>query len=169
MLSLATSVLLLAGQVAAHMKIAHPVPFGSATLDTSPLKNAKPGTSASDYPCKQRSGVYDITTMNTMAVNDNITLSFDGTATHAGGTCQLSVSLDKKPTATSVFKVIKVYEGDCPAMATGSPDARVLDFQIPEGFPNGQATFAWLWYNRLGGTREVYVSAPCSSFSQVDR
>lgn len=155
--SLATGVLLLAGQATAHMVMSHPIPFG--TPDTSPLKNAKPGTDASDYPCKkQRADVYEITTMNNMAVNTPIALSFNGSASHAGGTCQLSVSLDKEPTASSVFKVIKVFEGGCPSDASGGDLIKDFAFQIPEGFPNGQATFAWLWYNRLGGTREVYMN-----------
>jgi hypothetical protein len=156
--SLAAATLLLAGQATAHMMLNHPVPFGVDTLNTSPLKNIKPGpvSSGSDYPCKQREGVYDITTMNNMAVNSPIDLSFNGTASHGGGTCQIAVTLDKEPTFDSVFKVIKVFEGGCPTSGEGNDGSDDFKFTLPKGFPNGQATLSWLWYNKLGGTREVY-------------
>lgn len=158
MYSLATAVLLLAGQAMAHMMMNHPVPFGNATLNTSPLNPVKPGTDGSDYPCKQRTGVYDITLMNNMAVNDEIALNFTGSASHGGGTCQIAVTLDKEPTVSSIFKIIKVYEGGCPTSGDGN-DGSDNDFlfTIPTGFPSGQASLAWVWYNKIGN-REVYMN-----------
>jgi hypothetical protein len=124
----------------AHMKMAFPVPFDVANLDTSPLQ-----ASGSDYPCKKSS--YKITAMNKIPVNEAVLLDFNGTAIHEGGTCELSISLDKEPTADSVFKVIQVFEGGCPTVqGTGG-----LTFNIPKEFPSTErATLAWTWFNRIG-------------------
>ncbi|EOD43831.1 putative dna-directed rna polymerase protein [Neofusicoccum parvum UCRNP2] len=141
---------LLASAANAHMIMAQPVPFGVSTLNNSPL--------GVDYPCKQRSGVYDITTMNHMKVGAPQTLSFTGTAIHGGGSCQLSVSLDKNPTAKSVFKVIHTIEGDCP----GANAPETFQFKIPDGFPNGEFALAWTWFNKANpsqiGNREMYMN-----------
>jgi hypothetical protein len=88
----------LGSMASAHMKMASPVPFDVANLDTSPLQ-----ASGSDYPCKKSS--YKITAMNKIPVGEAVLLDFNGTAIHEGGTCELSISLDKEPTADSVFKV----------------------------------------------------------------
>lgn len=140
-----------------HLIISKPVPFGLSTLNNSPLLDAKPGTSGSDYPCKQRPGVYDITTMNHMKVGEPEELSFTGSASHGGGTCQLAVSLDKEPTANSTFKIIQVFEGGCPIDSDGNGMTHPFTFTIPPNFPNGVATLAWMWYNRIGN-REAYMN-----------
>ncbi|SMQ46600.1 unnamed protein product [Zymoseptoria tritici ST99CH_3D7] len=137
------------------MIMQHPVPFGAGTLDNSPLKNAKPGSAGSDYPCKQRAGVYDIDTINDMAVGSSIELNFTGSASHGGGTCQIAVSLDQEPKAESAWKVIQVYEGGCPTTGDGNTGSDNFTFQIPKGFPNGRFTLSWTWYNKIGN-REVY-------------
>lgn len=136
------------------MTLNHPVPFGNETLTTSPLNPDK-----SDYPCKMREGVYDITLMNNMAVNEAIPLTFSGSASHGGGSCQIAVTLDKEPTVDSVFKIIQVYEGGCPTAQNGNDGSEDGDFNftIPEGFPSGQASLAWVWYNKIGN-REVYMN-----------
>ncbi|OJD37736.1 lytic polysaccharide monooxygenase [Diplodia corticola] len=132
--------------VDAHMIMANPVPYGVSTLNNSPLSG--------DYPCKQRSGVYDVSTMNFMEVGKPQTLSFTGTAVHGGGSCQISVSLDKEPTVSSVFKVVHSIEGDCPGI-NGGPDT--FNFQLPPDFPNGEFALAWTWFNKIGN-REMYMN-----------
>lgn len=121
----------------AHMIMAQPVPFGVKTLNNSPLGN--------DYPCKQRAGVYDVSSMNNMEVGKPQALSFSGTAIHGGGSCQISVSLDKNPTPSSTFKVIHTIEGDCPG--ANAPES--FQFKIPDGFPNGEFALAWTWFNEV--------------------
>ncbi|KAK8250490.1 hypothetical protein HDK77DRAFT_425327 [Phyllosticta capitalensis] len=140
---------LMTSMVKGHMIMTNPVPYGKSSLNNSPLSST-----GSDFPCKQRSGVYDISTMNKMAVGEDQTLSFQGSAVHGGGSCQLSVSLDTEPTKSSTFKVIKSFEGGCPG-ADGGPST--FKFSIPKGFPNGKATFAWTWFNRIGN-REMYMN-----------
>lgn len=130
-----------------------PVPFGIETLNNSPLEDAFPG----DYPCKQRDGVYDVSVMNFMEAGTTQQLSFEGTASHGGGTCQLAVSRDPEPTAESIFKIIQVYEGGCPISSEGNTGTHPFTFQIPKGFPNGRATFAWYWNNRIGN-REAFMN-----------
>lgn len=138
---------MLASTVNAHMVITSPVPYGQDTLDNSPLVN-----DGSDFPCKQRSGVYDITSMNHMPVGVPQSLAFKGGATHGGGSCQVSVTLDKEPTQKSQWKVISSIIGGCPSNATGNlsddadgTDASVFEFSVPKGMPNGQYSLACMY------------------------
>lgn len=135
-----------------HMIMKSPVPYGVDTLNNSPL-------GPSDFPCKQRAGVYAIKQVNDITVGEQQTLSFTGSATHGGGSCQLSVSLDKEPTARSTFKVIHSIVGGCPTTGT---DPATLNFTVPKEVPNGEWTLAWTWFNRIGN-REMYMNcAPVS-------
>jgi hypothetical protein len=139
------------GVASAHMKMSSPVPFNVANLDNSPLK-----ADGSDFPCKalpNNPSSYSISAMNKIPVNEPVLLSFEGSATHEGGTCELSISMDKEPTADSVFKVIQVFQGACPTSTGGG-----LTFNIPKDFPNAErATLAWTWFNKIGN-REMYMN-----------
>jgi hypothetical protein len=126
------------------MKMSSPVPFNFANLDNSPLK-----ADGSDFPCKaspNNPSSYSISAINKIPVDQPVLLSFEGSATHGGGTCELSISMDKAPTANSVFKTIQVFHGACPTATGGG-----LTFNIPKDFPNAdQATLAWTWFNQIG-------------------
>ncbi|KAF2455490.1 hypothetical protein BDY21DRAFT_289260, partial [Lineolata rhizophorae] len=142
-----------------HMTMRSPVPYGVDTLNNSPLE-----TSGSDFPCKQRAGVYDVSTMNSMAVDSPQTLAFQGGATHGGGSCQVSITLDQEPTADSTWKVIHSIIGGCPINSDGNLSGNPTDegsdtfeFSIPNGVPNGQYTLAWTWFNKIGN-REMYMN-----------
>jgi hypothetical protein len=152
----------------AHIKIQSPTPFGVDTLDTSPLLNFAPGASGSDFPCKQRTGVYDISERTEIAAGSQSPLVFSGSASHGGGVCELLLTTDLEPTANTEWKLFTVIEG-CPLKGDASSGG-VSDysFTIPEGMPNGNATFAWVWYNRIGN-REIYMNcAPISISSGSD-
>jgi hypothetical protein len=135
----------------AHMKMSSPVPFNVANLDNSPLK-----ADGSDFPCKaspNNPSSYSISAINKIPVDSPVALTFEGSAIHGGGTCELSISLDQNPTAESVFKVIQVFQGACPTATGGG-----LTFNIPKDFPNAdQATLAWTWFNQIGN-REMYMN-----------
>jgi hypothetical protein len=123
-----------------------PVPFSKDLIDNSPI-------TAAQYPCKSNFG-FTVSTMNNMKVGEEQTLSFKGSAVHGGGSCQLSVTTDKTPTANSKFKVIMSMEGGCP----GVTKAEQFKFKIPDSIPNGQVTLAWTWFSRLSGQPELYMN-----------
>lgn len=147
--------------VSAHMVINKPTPYGKSSLNNSPLS-----PDGSDYPCKQRSGVYDAEgANNVMPLGSTQELSFTGSAVHGGGSCQISITYDKEPTKNSVFKVIHSIVGGCPAKGVegnigNDPNgngAGTYNFQIPQDLPTGEATLAWTWFNKIGN-REMYMN-----------
>lgn len=155
----ATAALLAAVPANAHMNMKTPYPYGPNTLNNGPLMN-----DLADFPCKQRPGVYDPPAQeNIMAIGEPQTLSFRGSAVHGGGSCQVSLTTDMKPTKDSVWKVIHSIEGGCPANADGNlPEdpngngASQFKFKIPSSIAPGEYTLAWTWINRIGN-REFYM------------
>ena len=132
----------------AHLKLNTPVPYDKNTITTSPL-------TVGQFPCQVHT--YAIASMNHMPAGAAQTLSLDGMAVHGGGSCQLAVSLDQKPTAQSTFKVIKSFIGGCPVTSgQSSPDH--FNYSIPAGFPNGQATLSWTWNSLEAGQDELYMN-----------
>ena len=137
-----------------------PTPFGVSSLNNSPLV-----ADGSDFPCKQRPGVYDVgSAKNTMPIGVNQTLSFTGSAVHGGGSCQISITTDKAPTKDTKWNVIHSIEGGCPANTAGNlpenPDgssASTFQFSIPEGVAAGDYVLAWTWFNKIGN-REMYMN-----------
>jgi hypothetical protein len=156
---LAAVALLSASVAHGHMIMKDPVPYGVSSLNNSPL-----AADGSDFPCKQRQGVYDITQMNNMTIGAPQKLDFLGSATHGGGSCQLSLTTDLQPTKNSKWMVIHSIEGGCPANVDGNLDggpqstgSSTFQFAIPEGINAGQYTLAWTWFNRIGN-REMYMN-----------
>jgi hypothetical protein len=100
----------------------------------------------SNFPCKryQANTPWRATAQYTAGQTYNLTLT--GSATHGGGSCQLSLSYDNGQT----FKVIQSMEGGCPLVSR-------YNFKIPSDVANGQALFAWTWYNLIGN-RELYMN-----------
>ncbi|KAF2814993.1 uncharacterized protein BDZ99DRAFT_377685 [Mytilinidion resinicola] len=143
---MAVAALLFASSANAHMIMASPVPFSVDKLDNAPI-------TAAQYPCKINLG-FTVSTMNNMKVGEEQTLSFKGSAVHGGGSCQLSVTTDKTPTANSKFKVIMSMEGGCP----GIDGPLTFKYKIPDSVPNGQVTLAWTWFSRLSGQPELYMN-----------
>lgn len=147
----------------AHMKMGSPVPFGKSSLDNSNLK-----FDGSDFPCKQRPGVYEdegALALNQMKIGEPQKLSFIGGATHGGGSCQVSLSEDKAPTKDSKWKVIHSIEGGCPFTGetnlsedANGTNSTAFTYKIPEGIKPGQYTLAWTWHNKLAGQPEIYMN-----------
>jgi hypothetical protein len=155
----ALTLLGLASTASAHVKMSKPAPFGSP--NNSPL-----AADGSDFPCKVGSGYsYDNTPATNMALGSTQPLDFIGSAVHGGGSCQVSITYDKNPTKSSVWKVIHSIEGGCPARNVagnlpnnaGGADPDTYSFQIPTTLPTGPATIAWSWFNKVGN-REMYMN-----------
>ncbi|MCJ1466080.1 Esterase/lipase/thioesterase [Pseudocyphellaria aurata] len=151
----------LASSVNAHMKMLTPIPFGNSTLNNFPLD-----ASGSDFPCKQRQGVYDAEGAKNppMAIGAPQTLSFLGGATHGGGSCQISLTTDKNPTKDTKWQVIHSIVGDCPSNFDGNQGESASDlgatkfqYTIPDGIKPGDYVLAWTWFNRIGN-REMYMN-----------
>ena len=147
----------------AHVKIESPVPYGAGNaapaIDTNPLR-----ADGSDYPCKQRLDVYKVVKNNVMAIGEPQPLTFQGQATHGGGSCQIALSKDMQPTKSSVFKVILSIEGGCPSKNPGNVGndpfgygADKFQYTIPAEVSPGDYTLAFTWFNKIG-QREMYMN-----------
>ncbi|KAJ5609379.1 hypothetical protein N7528_009946 [Penicillium herquei] len=143
----------------AHMIMTKPVPYGKDTLNNSPL-----AADGSDFPCKLRSDTYAVTEENEMVIGESQPLTFEGSATHGGGSCQISLTTDLTPSKTTEWQVIKSFEGGCPANVEGNlsggstmVDPYTFNFTIPDGISAGKYTLAWTWFNRVGN-REMYMN-----------
>lgn len=151
----------LASYASAHMVMSNPKPFGKSTLNNSPLFG-----DGSDFPCKQRPGVYNAEGVsNPMALGSTQPLNFVGSAVHGGGSCQVSITYDAQPDKNSVWKVIHSIEGGCPMIgaagnngdSASQPAPDTYHFTIPTGLPTGNAVLAWTWFNKIGN-REMYMN-----------
>ncbi|KAF2833044.1 hypothetical protein CC86DRAFT_389430 [Ophiobolus disseminans] len=144
----------------AHMVITKPIPFGAPN-------NFNLDKSGSDFPCK--AVPYTSTSPNLWPVGSKQRLDLKGSATHDGGSCQISVTTDKAPTKASKWKVIYSIEGGCPPPPpTGGnflPDnpnfvnlvTPGFEFTIPPEVPNGDLAMSWTWFNKVG-QREMYMN-----------
>lgn len=81
----------------------------------------------------------------TWDAGSTVNYTIAGTATHGGGSCQMSMSYDNGTT----WNVIQSWMGGCPI------DAMTAEVTIPTDAPSGYALFAWGWFN-LEGNREMY-------------
>lgn len=166
-----TATLSLFSAVNAHMMMSSPAPYGKSTLDNSPLL-----ADGSDFPCKQRSGVYDLEgASNNLVIGQSNTLSFIGSAVHGGGSCQVSLTTDAAPTKDSKWMVIHSIEGGCPSNVTGNLDAdaagtgaATFDYTIPDTISPGEYTIAWSWVNKIGN-REFYMNCGPASISGASK
>ncbi|EAW24334.1 lytic polysaccharide monooxygenase AA11 family protein [Aspergillus fischeri NRRL 181] len=149
-----------ASTVEAHMKMRQPTPYSDSSLNNSPL-----AADGSDFPCKLRDNAFVAPSQETIAqIGEVMPLTFTGSATHGGGSCQVSLTTDLKPSKDSKWMVIKSIEGGCPANVDGNmsggadvPDPFEFNYTIPAGIEPGKYTLAWTWFNRIGN-REMYMN-----------
>ena len=140
--------------VSCHMEMIWPYPIRSKydhdpantsqLIDydmTSPLN-----ADGSNFPCKGFQNDRPIQTTATYITGSTYNMTLAGSATHGGGSCQLSLSYDYGAT----FRVIKSIIGGCPLTST-------YTFTIPTFAPSGTALFAWTWQN-WQGNREFYMN-----------
>ncbi|KAH6640236.1 hypothetical protein F5144DRAFT_482972 [Chaetomium tenue] len=177
---------LLLGTAHGHMVMTTPTPFnlhGTAKLlQVDPLGKFP-------FPCQ---GLFDTVETTSIAAGNLQTVKINGGAQHGGGSCQFSLTYENPPPADkSKWKTIYTIIGGCPVSAAGNlpvtgTDAdgraqslqcgndsgveciRQFDIPFPKELPNGNATFAWTWFNKIGN-REVYMNcAPVSITGGAD-
>ncbi|KKY32071.1 putative glycoside hydrolase [Diaporthe ampelina] len=145
------AVLALSGATSAHMIMANPKPYGSP--DNSPL-------TASNYPCKlsgDPATFYSTDGLsNTATAGESVKMSFTGSAVHGGGSCQVALSTDMQPSASTRWSVILSIEGGCPSKDGSSPSE--YDVKIPADIPAGDYSYAWTWTSKLSGQPEYYMN-----------
>ncbi|WWC71412.1 uncharacterized protein I206_105368 [Kwoniella pini CBS 10737] len=144
--------LLLANSAFAHCQLAWPFPLHSPLNPATPeaIKDysmTSPLISDGTYPCKgfinnPSSGMGSVASL---AAGSNMNYTVAGTATHGGGSCQISMSYDQGSTWNVIYSVV----GGCLV------DGMTTTITIPSDAPSGEALFAWGWFNRLGN-REMY-------------
>ncbi|PVH76864.1 lytic polysaccharide monooxygenase [Cadophora sp. DSE1049] len=147
--------------VSGHTLMQNPIPFSSQLLDNGPM--AKDG---SDWPCKGEKRFNPNGVMNMWERGSTQHLQAMGGASHGGGSCQISVTRDLKPTVFSEWRVIHSVHGGCPirnltevnygdSASTLLPS--IYNFTIPDWLPVGQAVMAWTWYGRWS-VPEVFMN-----------
>ncbi|KAJ4316145.1 hypothetical protein N0V84_008001 [Fusarium piperis] len=160
----------------AHVIMLEPHPFN---LDTAPFVQVDPLGPEAPFPCQGRTEHAEEITKVTAGSTQKV--KFWGSAVHAGGSCQFSVSYGKTPSKdVKGWRTIYTIIGGCPAEAqgnipsitkdpqgrehgpecgndTGKECIREFDIPIPKDMQNGAAVFAWTWFNKLGN-REMYMN-----------
>ncbi|KAJ0108429.1 hypothetical protein J7T55_002033 [Diaporthe amygdali] len=173
LLALLLAQLAIAGElIARHMQMQQPQPF--AFNEFGPTNPLNPD--GSDYPCKVPQGEsYQMTgTPTEMAIGEDQTVSFSGTAVHGGGSCQFALAEGLEPTKDTPWKVIQSIEGGCPKAniegnLEGGEKPDEYTFKIPDDFTPGDYTFAWTWVNRIGGQPEFLKASGGSRRVVKDR
>ncbi|KAH8847623.1 hypothetical protein MCOR27_004451 [Pyricularia oryzae] len=137
----------------AHMLLAYPPPF--------PGNQNGPLGDGINFPCQ---GKMSGGTPTTMSLGSTQKLTFQGGATHGGGSCQVALTDETAPTAATKFRVITSIQGGCPLSSDGNNgnDASAaldsgLQFKIPDDIPAGKYILSWTWINRIGN-REFYMN-----------
>ncbi|KAK4118813.1 lytic polysaccharide monooxygenase [Parathielavia appendiculata] len=168
--------LALLGMASGHMIMNTPTPYNYQ--GTAKLLQVDPLDPTFPFPCQ---GVSEIVSVTPITAGTTQLVKFTGGAQHGGGSCQFSLTYDYPPPADkSKWKTIYTLIGGCPVSAAGNlhvagkdQDGRAdgphcgndsgvecirqFDIPIPKDLPNGNATFAWTWFNKIGN-REVYMN-----------
>ncbi|KAK5174939.1 uncharacterized protein LTR77_000075 [Saxophila tyrrhenica] len=108
---------------------------------TSPLDS-----DGSNFPCKGYQNDASIQSTARYAAGSTYEMTLAGSATHMGGSCQISLSYDQGAT----FHVIKSMIGGCALTSS-------YNFTIPSYASAGSALLAWTWQN-FEGNREFYMN-----------
>ncbi|KAJ9602682.1 hypothetical protein H2200_012876 [Cladophialophora chaetospira] len=136
----------------AHMQMSSPYPLRSPLDPDVPVEDKDYSmtsplfTDGSNFPCKNYQNYSGgNVTKATYVSGGSYDMWLNGTVTHDGGSCQLSLSYDNGAT----FKVIKSIIGGCPL----DPH---FNFTIPQFAPSSDsALLSWSWFNLIGN-REMY-------------
>ncbi|RAL02226.1 uncharacterized protein BO80DRAFT_424144 [Aspergillus ibericus CBS 121593] len=142
---------LLASSVSGHIQMSNPYPIRSP-LDPNGDESKKDysytnplSSSGSDFPCKGYAKD-PFRSVATYSPGGEYDLELQGSATHDGGSCQISLSYDQGEN----FQVIHSMLGGCPLTES-------YKFTIPADAPSGDALLTWTWFNKIGN-REMYMN-----------
>jgi hypothetical protein len=124
----------------AHMQLSSPSPLrdphSNRAAEPKDYNILDPLTKdGSNFPCKGYHLNTPLTTVATYVAGGSYNISLGGSATHGGGSCQVSLSCD----GGKEFRVMNSMIGNCPMDKTYPID-------IPEGLECKQALLAWTWY-----------------------
>lgn len=131
--------LLLSGALS-HMQMSDPSPLRDPHADRenepkdynilTPLRS-----DGSDFTCKGYQWNTLLTSVASYTAGQTYELKLKGSATHGGGSCQISLSCDNGVN----FKVLRSIVGGCPQQDS-------YDFTIPENCETATCLLAWTWY-----------------------
>ncbi|KAK5624515.1 hypothetical protein RRF57_000231 [Xylaria bambusicola] len=155
--TLVTALMAFAAGINGHIIMKSPAPFGSVgstkSITSSPLTSA-------NFPCQVGSDPAKFYSKdgldNKMVIGQPQKISFEGSAVHGGGSCQLALTKDPQPSASTSWQVILSIEGGCPSKSGTGTDE--YDFTIPDSIAPGDYVFAWTWISKLSGTQEYYMN-----------
>ncbi|KAK3377533.1 hypothetical protein B0H63DRAFT_495483 [Podospora didyma] len=174
-----------------HMRMNLPVPFNPHQASTFPLD---PPGGRFPYPCQ---GFKDVAFRTPVVAGQSTLVNFTGSGTHGGGSCQFGVNYHGDPYTDNQqdWKTIYTIIGGCPAETTGNLEdpahflgldadgfeqavhcgddkglncVRQFNVAIPADLPNGNATFAWIWYNKVTAGEVYMTCAPITVTAGVD-
>jgi len=149
--------------VAAHMELIKPPPYRSkhnsnvdqANIDYSMTTPLKPD--GSDYPCKGYNADFNTppgASTGTVTAGQTSSITLEGTASHLGGSCQISLSFD----GGKSFKVVKSFIGNCVRVTSSGADPnQTYEYTMPSDAKSGNVILAWSWFNEVGN-REMYMN-----------
>ena len=130
--------------VSAHMSMSDPPPLRSKTNSFSTQVDydysAPLSATGSNFPCKgfhKDLGTPGAKPVRTYQPGSTYNLVIAGSETHAGGSCQLSLSYDGGTT----WEVFKSFIGGC--VKPDPQDDQTFNFTIPSSAPGGEALFSW--------------------------
>ncbi|KAH6962222.1 hypothetical protein BKA56DRAFT_679746 [Ilyonectria sp. MPI-CAGE-AT-0026] len=173
-------------QTCAHVVMIEPHPYN---LDTPPLAQVGPLTAQFPWPCQGMSGIEEVTTVTAGTTQ---LVRFWGSAVHGGGSCQFSIAYgDTPPSEPTAWHTVYSMIGGCPAEAvgnipttetdphgrengpqcgndSGTECTRQFNIPIPKQMKNGNAVFAWTWFNKIGNREMYMVCAPIKVVGGTD-
>ncbi|KAL7276828.1 hypothetical protein RUND412_000169 [Rhizina undulata] len=136
--------------ISAHLTMSEPKQWTvSGGKDNFPLN-----ADGSDFPCHGSAPEASVAEYEPGSMQ---TLQLAGSATHGGGSGQMSITYEATPNKNTKFRVMTSFEGNHPVSAEGNGAAiPPIQFKVPAGLPAGKAVVAWTWFNRVGN-REMYM------------
>lgn len=150
--------------VQAHMELSNPYPIDSPLNPATP-ENLKDysytsplNPDGSNYPCKGYHTQTPILYTASYTAGQSSSISISGSASHGGGSCQISLSYDNGAT----FKVIKSMMGGCPLQST-------YGFTVPSFAPAGNALLAVGTFHSFSSSITDKISGPGSIRSEIEK